>query len=264
MYVNDAFGTAHRAHSSMVGIDVPIKAGGFLMSKELKAFGQILSNPPRPFLAVLGGAKVHDKLPLIMNLLEKVDEMIITGGMAFTFLKKMDNMQIGNSLYDAKGAELVDRIVEKAKAKNVKLHFPVDFSIGNKFDRQALVQQTDNTRGIPDGWMGLDVGPMTRMNDAKVIFRAKTIILNGPAGAFELPSFAYGTITCLHAVAAATVMNNCLTIVGGGDSAAAALRYEVDKTVSHVSTGGGASLELLEGKNLPGISYLSNKPSSKL
>jgi len=264
VYVNDAFGTAHRPHSSMVGVDVPIKAGGLLMSKELSAFGEVLTSPPRPFLALLGGAKVADKLPLIMNLLEKVDELIISGGMAFTFLKTIHSMPIGNSLFDQKGSEMVPAIMKKAQEKNVKIHLPVDFAIGNKFDRASLIDETTLEKGIPDGWMGLDVGSQTRMNDASVIYRAKTIVLNGPAGAFELPSFAYGTITCLHAIAAATEMNNALTIIGGGDSAAAALRYGVDKVVSHVSTGGGASLELLEGKVLPGISYLSSRASPKL
>lgn len=264
IYVNDAFGAAHRAHSSIVGINLPMRIAGLLMEKELKAFGQMLTNPPRPFVAILGGAKVNTKLPLITNLLDKVDEIIIAGGMAYTFLHVMRNMPIGNSLFDPEGAKMVPEIVAKAQAKGVKLHFPVDFKIGTKFDRQTEVYKADVETGIPPGWMGLDVGPLTRLAQAKVIWKAKSIIFNGPPGAFELPSFAYGTICILHAIAAATEMGGCLSIVGGGDTAAAAKRYGVDGAVSHVSTGGGASLELMEGKVLPGISILSNIPDAPL
>lgn len=268
IYVNDAFGAAHRAHSSVIGIDCPLKVGGLLMEKELQNFGRMLADPPRPFLAILGGAKVRSKLPLIMNLLDKVDEMIISGGMAYTFLKVMDNMPIGNSLFDDEGAKLVPKIIAKAEKNGVKLHFPKDFKIGTKFDRDANVYKADVKSGIADGWMGLDVGPVTRVQDAKVIWRAKSILFNGTPGAFELPSFAYGTMCALHAVAAATSLNNALTIVGGGDTAAAARRYAIAGEISHISTGGGASLELMEGKELPGIMALSDKtptdPTSKL
>jgi len=258
VFVNDAFGAAHRAHSSVVGINLPVKVAGLLMAKELKSFGTMLSDPPRPFLAILGGAKVNSKLPLIMNLLDKVDEMIISGGMAYTFLNVMHDMPIGNSIYDAQGAKLVPDIIAAAKEKGVQLHFPQDFKIGTKFNRHADVYKADIQSGIADGWMGLDIGPLTRIADAKVIWRAKSIIFNGPPGAFELPNFSYGTICALHAVAAATALNGCISIVGGGDTAAAARRYQIADEVTHVSTGGGASLELMEGKELPGILCLSD------
>lgn len=266
IFVNDAFGSAHRAHSSVVGVTIPTRVAGLLMAKELKSFGQMLTDPPRPFLAILGGAKVNSKLPLIMNLLDKVDEMIISGGMSYTFLKVMHDMPIGNSIYDAEGAKLVPDILKKAEERGVKLHFPKDFKIGTKFNRNTDVYKADIHSGIADGWMGLDIGPLTRIEDAKVIWRAKSIIFNGPPGAFELPSFSYGTICALHAVAAATALNGCMSIVGGGDTAAAARRYQIINEVTHVSTGGGASLELMEGKELPGIICLSNidQPSCKL
>lgn len=259
VYINDAFGTAHRAHSSMVGVDLPIKASGFLLGKELAAFSNVVTaNPPRPFLAILGGAKVADKLPLIMNLLDKVDEIIISGAMAYTFLKIRNNMPIGNSLFDEAGAKLVPKILEKAKQRGINIHLPTDFKLGRKFSADTEVSYSTLEKGIPDGWMGLDTGAKTQLTDAQVIWRAKSIVMNGPIGAFELPPFETGTLLCLHALAAATHFG-AVTIIGGGDSAAAALKYKLDTAVTHVSTGGGASLELLEGKILPGIAALSDK-----
>lgn len=264
VFVNDAFGTAHRAHSSMVGVNLPIRASGFLLRKELLAFSKALESPKRPFLAILGGAKVADKIQLIMNLLDKVDEMIIGGGMAFTFKKVLDGINIGASLFDQKGAEIVKDIVAKAKAKGVKLHLPVDYKIADKFSKDAKCEDATDATGIKDGWLGLDVGPKTIIMNAQVISRAKTIIFNGPQGVFEFPQFANGTLSALQAVAAATQLGGAVSIIGGGDTAAACAQFGVSHLVSHVSTGGGASLELLEGKQLPGIMALSEKPGSEV
>jgi phosphoglycerate kinase len=258
VFINDAFGTAHRAHSSMVGINLPIRAAGLLMKKELAYFADAVNSPKRPFLAILGGAKVSDKIKIIMNLLDKVDEMILAGGMAFTFKKVVFNVKIGNSLFDKEGSKIVNEIVEKAKQKGVKLHFPIDYVTGNKFDKDAQVGFADDAGGIPDGWMGLDIGPKSRQLFADVISRAKTIIWNGPVGVFEWPKFEEGTRFCMQEVVKAHA-NGAVVIIGGGDTAAAAAKYNAEDKVSHVSTGGGASLELLEGKELPGVTALSPK-----
>ena len=258
VYVNDAFGTAHRAHSSMVGVDLPQKVSGFLMQKELDYFGKALSNPERPFLAILGGAKVADKIQLIENLMDKVDELIIGGGMAFTFKKEMLGMKIGTSLYDAEGAKKVSAMLEKAKQKGVKLHLPVDFITADKFAADAKTGTATDQSGIPDGWMGLDCGPASVQAFTKVIAGAKTIVWNGPAGVFEFHAFAAGTKALGQAVAEAT-KHGATTIIGGGDTATAALQFGLTDKVSHVSTGGGASLELLEGKELPGVTALNDK-----
>jgi len=256
VYVNDAFGTAHRAHSSMVGEGFDKRAAGFLLKKELQYFAKALCNPERPFLAILGGAKVQDKIQLIENMLDKVDEMIIGGGMAFTFRKVMNDMKIGTSLYDAEGAKIVNKLVEKAQANNVKLHFPVDFVTANKFAEDAEVGEATVESGIPDGWMGLDCGPKSRELFNEVVSRAKVVVWNGPAGVFEFDNFANGTKSIMDAVVALTEKGGC-TIIGGGDTATCAAKYNTEDKVSHVSTGGGASLELLEGKVLPGVAALS-------
>jgi phosphoglycerate kinase len=258
VYVNDAFGTAHRAHSSVVGVDLPDKVAGFLMQKELDAFAAVLENPKRPVLAILGGAKVADKIPLIRNLLDKADEIIIGGGMTFTFKKVLDGMEIGESLFDPEGAKIVGELVEKAKEKGVTIHLPVDFVCGDKFDADAQTRTVDDTEGIPKGWMGLDVGTKSRKLFADVIARAKTIIWNGPPGVFEFDRFAEGTKSMAEAIAAATAAG-AVSVVGGGDTATAAKKFKVVDKVSHASTGGGASLELLEGKTLPGVANLSDK-----
>jgi len=257
IYVNDAFGTAHRAHSSMVGCALPQRAAGFLMKKELDAFAAVLDNPKKPFLAILGGAKVGDKIQLIMNLMNRANEIIIGGGMAFTFKKVVEGVEIGNSLFDAEGAKIAKELVEKAKTMGVALHFPVDYVCADKFDATAAVQSADDSTGIPAGWMGLDVGPksIVRFNDA--IARAQTIMWNGPPGVFEMDSFANGTREMAQAVAAATA-RGAVTVIGGGDTATAAKKYGIVDKVTHCSTGGGASLELLEGKQLPGIVALSD------
>jgi len=257
VYVNDAFGTAHRAHSSMMGEGFNQRAAGFLLKKELTYFSKALNNPERPFLAILGGAKVADKIQLIENMLDKVDEMIIGGGMAFTFRKINDNMSIGTSLYDEEGAKIVPKLMEKAKAKNVKLHFPVDFVTADKFAEDAAVGAATVEEGIPDGWMGLDCGPKSRQAFAEVISRAKVVVWNGPAGVFEFENFSQGTRALMDSVVSLTSAGG-VTIIGGGDTATCCAKYGTEDKVSHVSTGGGASLELLEGKVLPGVAALSD------
>lgn len=258
VYVNDAFGTSHRAHSSVTGVELPEKVAGFLVEKELAAFAAVLENPQRPLLAILGGAKIADKIPLIRNLVEKADDIIIGGGMAYTFLKVLNGMEIGNSLYDPAGAEIVAELVAKAKEKGARIHLPVDFITGDKFAPDAKTGTATVESGIPDGWEGFDCGPKSRELFAKVIASAKTIVWNGPCGVFEFDIFAEGTKAMAHAVAAATTAGT-ITIVGGGDTATAAKKFGVIDKVTHASTGGGASLELLEGKTLPGVAALHEK-----
>lgn len=262
IYVNDAFGTAHRAHSSMVGVNLPEKVSGFLMEAELNAFAKVLDNPQRPMLAILGGAKIADKIPLINNLLDKANEIIIGGGMAFTFKKVMNDMEIGASLFDAEGAKMVNDIMAKAKAKGVRVHLPVDYVCGDRFPKKdtdtVAVEQATDASGIKVGWLGLDVGPQSNVIFAEAIARARTIIWNGPAGVFEHPDFAAGTKVMADAIAKATAAG-AVTVVGGGDTATAAKKFKVVDKVTHCSTGGGASLEFLEGKVLPGVAALSDK-----
>ncbi|MBI2813718.1 MAG: phosphoglycerate kinase [Opitutae bacterium] len=257
VFVNDAFGTAHRAHSSMVGVSLPQKAAGFLMEAELKAFAAVLDHPARPLLAILGGAKIADKIPLIKNLIEKADEIIIGGGMAFTFKKVTQGMAIGSSLFDAEGAKLVPDLVAKAQARGVKLHLPVDYVCADRFAEDAATKSADDASGIPAGWMGLDVGPKSNALFADAIGRARTIIWNGPPGVFEFKAFNAGTASMAAAIAAATA-RGATTVVGGGDTATAAKKLKVADKVTHCSTGGGASLEFLEGKVLPGVAFLEN------
>lgn len=257
IYVNDAFGTAHRAHSSMVGVDLPQRAAGFLMKKELAYFAKALDNPERPFIAILGGAKVKDKIQLIENLLDKVNEMVIVGGMAFTFLKTLNGMNIGNSLYDEDGAKIVGKLMEKAEKNGVKIHLPEDFVTGDKFAEDATVGTATVSSGIEAPWMGLDSGPKSSEIFNAAIDRAKVIVWNGPAGVFEFDNFAAGTKSMMDAVVHATETGTT-TIIGGGDTATCAAKYGTEDKVSHVSTGGGASLELLEGKNLPGVAALTD------
>jgi len=256
IYVNDAFGTAHRAHSSMVGVDLPIKAAGLLMKKELTYFAKALENPQAPFLSIIGGAKVQDKIQLIMNLLDRVNIMIIGGGMAFTFKKVLDNVNIGNSLYDEEGSKIVPDIMLKAKEKGVEIILPEDWVCADKFARDAQVQNSEGS--VPDGWMGLDNGPKSQAKYKEAILRSKTILWNGPMGVFEYPSFATGSEAMLQDVVDAT-KNGAVSIVGGGDTASLVEKRGRAAEISHVSTGGGASLELLEGKELPGVTYLSSK-----
>jgi len=258
VYVNDAFGTAHRAHSSMVGVKLPQRAAGFLVKKELEFFAKALENPERPFLAILGGAKVSDKIQLIDNMLDKVNTLIICGGMAFTFKKTLDNISIGNSLFDAPGSEKVAGLVEKAKKNNVELVFPVDYITAEKFDKDAKTGAATDAEGIPEGWMGLDAGPKSRELFKKTVLASKTILWNGPPGVFEFPAFAEGSTALLEANIEAA-KNGSVVIVGGGDTATVVANAGAENKLSHVSTGGGASLELLEGKTLPGVAELSEK-----
>lgn len=257
VYINDAFGAAHRAHSSIVGVKLDQRAAGYLMKKELDYFGRVLENPERPFLAILGGAKVSDKIQLIENLLDKVNALIIGGGMAFTFLKEKDNMKIGKSLFDTEGAKAIQKILEKAQAKNVQIHLPVDFIVANDIKSKETKEATKET-GIEDDFLGADIGKESIKQFAEAIKQAKTIVWNGPMGVFEQDQFANGTKELLKVVAEQT-KNHATTIIGGGDTATACAKFGFGDQMSHVSTGGGASLELLEGKDLPGVTGLSDK-----
>jgi phosphoglycerate kinase len=257
VYVNDAFGTAHRAHSSMVGVDLPQKAAGFLMEAEIKAFTAVLDNPQRPLLAILGGAKIADKIPLINNLLDKADKIIIGGGMAYTFLKVNRGMAIGSSLFDEVGAGIVAELEAKAKARGVELIFPVDFVCADGFSPDANTQPATLESGIPDGWQGLDAGPKSIELYHAAILASKTIVWNGPAGVFEFEKFAGATKAMADAIAESTAAG-AVTVVGGGDTATAAKKFGVASKVTHCSTGGGASLEFLEGKILPGVAALND------
>ncbi|OCF57570.1 phosphoglycerate kinase [Kwoniella mangroviensis CBS 10435] len=258
VYINDAFGTAHRAHSSMVGVQLPQRAAGFLMKKELEYFAKVLEHPERPFLAILGGAKVADKIQLIENMLDQVNTLIICGGMSFTFKKTLENVEIGKSLFDEEGSKKVQSLVDKAKKNKVKLVFPVDYITADKFDKDAQVGEATDESGIPADWQGLDAGPKSQEIFAQTVAEAKTILWNGPAGVFEFPNFAKGSNALLDATIKAA-KNGATVIVGGGDTATLVANAGKEKELSHVSTGGGASLELLEGKTLPGVAELSEK-----
>lgn len=261
IYVNDAFGTAHRAHSSMVGIQLDTRAAGFLMQKELEYFHKALENPQRPYLAILGGAKVSDKIQLIQNLLHKVDEMIIGGGMCYTFLKVLYGMHIGDSIYDEPGSHLVESIMKEAKDRNVRIHFPVDFVVADRFASDAHTEIRTREQGIPEHMQGLDCGPQSISLFSQVVQSCKTIVWNGPLGVFEMEPFAQGTRQVMEAIANATESLKVSSIIGGGDTATAAAKFGLEEKMSHVSTGGGASLELLEGKVLPGVEFLSQRNS---
>ncbi|KAL2003556.1 hypothetical protein VTN02DRAFT_3339 [Thermoascus thermophilus] len=242
----------------MVGVDLPQKAAGFLVKKELDYFAQALENPQRPFLAILGGAKVSDKIQLIDNLISKANILIITGAMAFTFKKTLENVKIGNSLFDEPGSKIVGEVIEKAKKNGVEVVLPVDYVTADKFAADAKTGYATDADGIPDGYMGLDVGEKSVELYKQTIAKAKTILWNGPPGVFELEPFAKGTKATLDAAVAAAQSGN-IVIIGGGDTATVAAKYGVEDKLSHVSTGGGASLELLEGKELPGVVALSSK-----
>jgi len=261
VYCNDAFGTAHRAHSSMVGEGYAVKCAGFLMLAELKAFAKVLDCPQKPVLAILGGAKVSDKIQLIMNMLDKVDKMIVGGGMAFTFLKVINSIDIGGSLFDEEGAKIVPDIMTKAKEKGVEIVLPLDFVCSSKFGEDGEIKLGDVTSGIPAGFMGLDCGPQSVEKNAAAVKSAKTILWNGPMGVFEMGKFENGTRALMDNVVSVT-KSGATTVIGGGDTATACKKYKTEDKVSHCSTGGGASLELLEGKALPGVNALDAAPSS--
>ena len=255
VFVNDAFGTAHRAHSSTAGIAEFLPAvSGFLIEKELEFLGSALENPQRPFVAILGGVKVSDKIGVIGSLLEKVDTLIIGGGMAYTFFKSM-GYSIGNSVCELDKLDLAKELMEKAKQKNVKLVLPVDNIIADDFSPNANAKPI-NSDEIPDGWEGLDIGPRTIELFKKELEGAKTIIWNGPVGLSEYEKFATGTRSIAQALAE---KEDAVTIIGGGDSAAAIEKMGLSDKMTHISTGGGASLEFLEGKKLPGIECLLDK-----
>eukprot|EP01017_Pseudomicrothorax_dubius_P015937 TRINITY_DN1816_c0_g2_i1.p1 TRINITY_DN1816_c0_g2~~TRINITY_DN1816_c0_g2_i1.p1 ORF type:complete len:430 (-),score=155.41 TRINITY_DN1816_c0_g2_i1:185-1474(-) len=259
LYINDAFGTAHRAHSSIVGINHKIRAAGYLLKKELDYFSKVMETPERPVLTILGGAKVADKIQLIMKMLDQVDEMAIGGGMAFTFLKTLYGTNIGKSLFDAEGAKIVPQIMAKAKEKGVKIHLPVDFVCGEKFENGTRSETRTLSAGVPEGWLGLDNGPETTKIFSDAISRAKTVVWNGPQGVFEWDAFKAGSYGLLDSLIKATEKGTT-SIVGGGDTVAVVQGQKgAESKLSHVSTGGGASLELLEGKVLPGIDILTNK-----
>merc|ERR1712146_860884 len=217
----------------------------------------VLDTPATPVLAILGGAKVSDKIQLIMNMLDKVDKMIVGGGMAYTFLKVRDGMAIGTSLYDEEGAKIVPEIMEKAKKLGVEIILPVDFVISSKFGEDGEIKEATKESGIPDGFMGLDCGPKSVEMNAKAVKESKTILWNGPMGVFEMAKFEVGTKKLMDAVVEATAAG-VITVIGGGDTATACKKYDTEEKVSHCSTGGGASLELLEGKVLPGVAALSD------
>lgn len=254
VFINDAFGTAHRAHSSVSGVAEYLPAAaGLLLQKELDAFGKVLSQPERPFVAILGGAKVSDKLPVIENLLPKVDKLIIGGAMAYTFLAQMGH-KVGTSLVEQDLLGEAGRVIEQAKAAGKQLLLPTDHTCAEQFaaDSPASIHEID----IPDGLMALDIGPKTLARYVEALEGARTVIWNGPMGVFEMDAFCKGTEGLAHAVAKATAAG-AFTVVGGGDSVAAADKLGITSKLSHVSTGGGASLELLEGKSLPGVAALS-------
>lgn len=254
VFVNDAFGTAHRAHASTAGVaDYLPSVSGFLIEKELKFLGEALNNPQRPFLAILGGAKVSDKIGVIESLLEKVNTLIIGGGMAYTFIKAQ-GYQIGKSLCEEDKLDLAKEIMAKAQEKGVKLMLPADSVVANEFNKDAE-SKVVSSKEIPEDWEGMDIGDQTIAEYSEEIKNAKTIIWNGPLGVFEFPKFAKGTNSIAYAVADA----DAVKIIGGGDSASAVEKAGVADKMTHISTGGGASLEFLEGKKLPGIECLLDK-----
>jgi phosphoglycerate kinase len=255
VYVNDAFGSAHRAHSSttVVAQHFDKKASGYVMQAELDNADKLMKSAEHPYLAIMGGAKISDKIGVIENLLDKVDDLIIGGGMSYTFFKAMGG-KIGSSLVEEDKLDLANELIQKAKAKNVNLHLPIDSIIADKFDNDAN-SKVANNHNIEDGWMGLDIGPEARQVFADVISRSKTILWNGPMGVFEMPNFADGTKRIAEAVVEAT-RNGAFSLIGGGDSAAAVNNLGYGDDVSYVSTGGGALLEYMEGKELPGVKAL--------
>jgi len=252
VYVNDAFGTAHRAHASVAGVPKYLKAAaGFLMQKELAYLGQALAEPERPFVAVLGGAKVSDKIPVIEHLLGKVDALLIGGGMTYTFMEAQGKA-IGTSILEEDRIGVAGDLLAKAAEKGVGLYLPVDHVVAQEVEAGAPTRVVDDE--IPDGWKGVDIGPKTVALYSEKVSEAGTVVWNGPMGIFEMEPFAEGTRRLAEALAEA----ECVSIIGGGDSAAAVSKYGLADRVTHVSTGGGASLEFLEGKQLPGVTALSD------
>jgi phosphoglycerate kinase len=258
VYVNDAFGSAHRAHASTEGVTRYLKpaVAGYLMKKELDYLGKALENPARPFTAILGGAKVSGKIDVIQNLMAKVDTLIVGGGMAFTFFKAK-GLEVGNSLVEADKIDLAKSLLEEISKSKVSFLLPVDCVIAKAFDNNAE-RKTVSVNKIESGWQGLDIGPETQKIFNEAIKESKTIVWNGPMGVFEMDNFAHGTMSVAKSLAEVT-KTGAVTVIGGGDSAAAISKAGLEKAVSHVSTGGGASLEFLEGKILPGVAALTDK-----
>lgn len=256
IYVNDAFGTAHRAHASTTIIAQFFpenKCFGYLLAKEIESLNKVLKNSEKPVTAILGGSKVSSKITVIENILDKVDHMIIGGGMTFTFIKALGG-EIGESICELDKLDLALEILHKAKEKNVHIHLPVDVVAANEFSNNAQTQIVD-VRHIPNGWQGLDAGPKSLKNFKEIIMQSRTILWNGPVGVFEMENFAHGTITLGEYIAEAT-KNGAFSLVGGGDSVAAVKQFGLEPKMSYVSTGGGAMLEMLEGKTLPGIAAI--------
>jgi len=258
LFVNDAFGSSHRAHASVAGVTRYLQpaVSGYLLEKEIKYLEESINDPDRPFVAILGGAKVSDKIGVIENLLSKVDTIIIGGGMTYTFYKAK-GWPIGNSLVEEDKVDLAKELLEKAEEKGVKFMLPLDSVVAKEFSNDAEHKVVDE-EGIEDGWMGLDIGPQSSISFGNQIKAAKTVLWNGPMGVFEMENYADGTFSVAEALAEATKFG-ATTIIGGGDSAAAIKKAGLSEDVSHVSTGGGASLEYLEGKELPGVASLTDK-----
>ena len=258
LFVNDAFGTAHRAHASTEGVTKFLRpcVAGYLMMKEIDYMGRAVQNAQRPYIAILGGAKISGKIDVIQNLLPKIDALIIGGGMAFTFFQAQ-GLEIGDSLVEQEKLGLAKKILGDVKAKHLRMILPVDCVVADRFDNDAQRKVVPVSR-IPQGWRGLDIGPDTVKLINMEVRRAKTIVWNGPMGVFEMPNFANGTLEVARVLADAT-KNGATTIVGGGDSAAAVVQAGFERSISHVSTGGGASLEFLEGKPLPGVEALDKQ-----
>jgi len=258
IFVNDAFGTAHRAHASTEGVThyIDTCVAGYLIEKELRYLGEAINQPARPMIAILGGAKISGKIDVVKNLFEKVDSLLIGGGMVFTFLKAQ-GLEIGDSLFEPDRLVMAHALLKEAAERKISFELPSDVIIADAFANEAN-KKTVNVKAIQPGWMGLDIGPSTVNSFREKILNARTIIWNGPMGAFEMPSFSEGTNAIAHALATAT-KKGAVSVVGGGDSAAAISAFGLDEQITHISTGGGASLEFLEGKVLPGIAALDDK-----
>lgn len=263
VFVFEAFGVSHRKQCSVTGITIKQRVAGLLMQKELQFYSKVLNNPARPFLAIVGGAKVSDKIKVLENMMGICDEIIIGGGMAYTFKKVLEGMNIGSSIFDEEGAKLVGKIMKAARDNRVQVHFPTDHIIADSFSAEARYGETNDELGVPNGWMALDIGPLSRTRFGTVIRRAKTVLWNGPLGVFEMGAFAAGTLSAMvhmcHASHTGTV-----TVIGGGDTGAASAKFyygdkPIGEQMSHVSTGGGSSLVLMEGKMLPAVPALTDK-----
>jgi len=258
IFVNDAFGTCHRNHCSMIGKGYEYKIGGLLVKKELMNILPKINKPERPFVCIMGGAKVSDKIKLIYNLLDKVDHIIIGGGMAFTFLKILKNYEIGDSIFDPVGAKEIKSIMSKAEESGVKIHLPIDFMTGSNFSEDCKKQYIDEGENIPEGYMGLDIGIKSCIKFDEVLKKARTILWNGPMGVFEFESFSQGTKSITSKIGDVTERLQASAIIGGGETATCFKMYAYTALGVHVSTGGGATLSLLEGTSLPAIDVLDN------